>query len=98
MERHKTVLEFIQRRFPQQFDCNWTTGNCYYFAQILLARFKWLKLYYAPISGHFVAGCSDRFYDWNGEWKPEGNDMPIAFEVLKKDQLWYERLIRDCVN
>ena len=27
------VEEFIQRRFP--VDCNWTNGNCYYFAVIL---------------------------------------------------------------
>lgn len=38
------VTEFIHRRFPD--DCNWTSGNCYYFAVILQARFGGEKLYY----------------------------------------------------
>lgn len=31
------IEEFINRRFPN--DCNWLSGNCYYFAIILKDRF-----------------------------------------------------------
>ena len=50
------VLKFIKRRFP--VDCNWLSGNCYYFAQILMARFPEAKI--------ILYACSRSFYceDW----------------------------------
>ena len=31
------VIDFIKKRF--KIDCDWTTGNCFYFAKILESRF-----------------------------------------------------------
>ncbi len=92
---NEVVLEFITRRFP--IDCNWTTGNCYYFTTILCARFPQMKIYYMPVTGHFVAS-SDKvnFYDHTG--RVEVQEDIYDFELLKEeDPLWYNRLIRDCI-
>ena len=88
------VEEFINRRFT--VDCNWTTGNCYWFAKILADRF-WLKIYYLPIEGHFVAGDGQLFFDFNGEYIVK--DEPILnFDELETfDKLQYDRLVRDCI-
>ena len=32
LELNKDILDFINRRFPIDKDCDWMTGNCYYFA------------------------------------------------------------------
>lgn len=50
------ILNFIQRRFPQNCDSNWLTGNCLWFAYILQKRFPDLEIFYLPIEGHFIAG------------------------------------------
>lgn len=89
------ITEFINRRFPG--DCNWTTGNCYYFATILCTRFPNLKIYYMPITGHFVVS-SDKvnFYDHTGRVNVQ--EEVYDFELLKdEDPIWYNRLIRDCI-
>lgn len=41
------VLEFIHRRFP--VDCDWLSGNCFYFAIILKSNFKSGDIYYDVI-------------------------------------------------
>lgn len=88
------VLEFINRRFNK--DENWCNGNCYWFSLILCIRFPRLRIYYEPVVGHFVAGCDDEFYDWNGRYT--SSRELILFDCIKKeDPLWYERLVRDCV-
>jgi hypothetical protein len=87
------VLEFIQRRWQQDF--HWLDGNCYWFARILCERFPYLKIYYMPIIGHFVAGTPSRYYDWTGLNKDK--EKPILLdEIQKTDNLWYEHLMRDC--
>lgn len=90
------VLEFIERRWG---DCpvHWIDGNCYWFALILSKRFPQLGIFYLPTIGHFIAGDSrtNTYYDWEGIFIPE--EQPIDFaELLYKDPLWYERLLRDC--
>lgn len=88
------ILEFISRRFKD--NCHWLDGNCYFFAVILCERFKNLKIYYAPVEGHFVAGDGDLFYDWRGIYK---NENPILLEdIQKSDPLWYNILVRDCIK
>lgn len=88
------VIEFIRRRFPQ--DCNWLNGNCYWFAAILKARFPFLKIFYMPVSGHYVAGALNTYFDWTGKVAP--SEPVIPFDTIKKDDReWYSRLIRDCV-
>lgn len=98
------ICEFITRRFSK--DCDWTTGNCYYFALILISRFPWLNLIYDQVEGHFMAGeytkdslvCYDQknvtIYDYNSKeikYLWDFNDMK------EKDPLLYKRLIKDCV-
>ena len=90
------VLEFIYRRWIDT-QAHWCTGNCYWFAQILLMRFPYLRLYYMPITGHFVAGTPAKYYDANGINKSD--EKPILFEEIQQtDPEWAARLLRDCRN
>jgi hypothetical protein len=88
------ILEFIHRRFKN--DCNWTTGNCYYFAIILKDRFPEGKIFYDVILGHFVFCYENKFYDWTGCIKPYGYlvewDKFDDYDTLQK-----QVIIRDCI-
>lgn len=91
------ILEFIKRRFS--IDCNWTSGNCYWFAKILTLRFIFLKIFYDPIEGHFVAMDTKNnvYYDFEGEHIPIPDMKLINFEnLLYEDPTLYSNLIRDC--
>ena len=90
------ILEFIKRRFTK--DCDWTNGNCLWFAIILQLRFNnFVEIYYLPIQGHFVVGFLGEFFDYSGQVKL--NETPIHFDEIKRTDLtWYNRLIRDCFN
>lgn len=88
------VVDFIERRWSGTH-AHWTDGNCYWFAQILIMRFPYLKLYYMPVEGHFVAGTLSRYYDITGE--NHSKEKPILFEeIVKSDPQWAARLLRDC--
>lgn len=89
------VIEFIRRRFVN--DCNWTTGNCYYFAVILKARFPEGKIYYDVINGHFVFVYNNMFYDYIGSYD-EYHDTLIPWDEFDDyDVLLKQRIIRDCI-
>ena len=90
------ILEFINRRFP--IDCHWTDGNCYWFAKILCDRFPDLTIDYEVIKGHFIAHdqANNIFYDWNGVYVPDFTVYNL--DELRKDSLWYNRIVRDCIN
>lgn len=88
------ILEFIKRRFP--VDCNWITGNCYYFAIILLSRFPEGTVYYDVINGHFIFKCDDHYYDWTGIIEPDG--YLVEWNKFDEyDSLLKQRIIRDCL-
>lgn len=88
------IIEFINRRFKT--DCNWISGNCYYFAEILKARFPEGVIFYDVIIGHFVFLYKGKYYDWTGEMIPEGHIVPWdKFEEY--DCLQKERIITDCI-
>ena len=88
------VLEFINKRFPT--DCNWTTGNCYYFALILADRFNG-DIYYDVINGHFITKIQDNFYDWNGIVNT--NNCLVEWNKMDQyDSLVKQRIIRDCIH
>jgi len=88
------VLDFIHRRFPK--DCNWTSGNCYYFARILNARFGG-TIYYGVEAGHFVTEIDGRFYDWTGEI-PDNDDLYIIWSDFDSyDAAQKLRIIEDCI-
>lgn len=89
------VLEFISRRWKK--DSNFIDGNCYWFAHILCTRFPYLRMYYLPIEGHFVAGTPSRYYDWTG--LNSSKEKPVLFDEIKViDSSWYNRIVRDCVD
>jgi len=91
------VLEFIKRRWSST-DANWLNGNCYYFSLILCHRFPQLKKYYLPVDGHFIAGDGKVFFDWTG-LVVLGTDIALDLDYIEKtDKIWYNRIIRDCVN
>jgi hypothetical protein len=88
------VLNFIRRRFS--IDCNWTSGNCYYFALILKDRFPEATIYYDPVSGHFFVSIDGKYFDWTGEIKaPYVFVKWDAFDLYDAKQK--ERIIRDCI-
>jgi hypothetical protein len=64
------VEEFIHRRFKT--DCNWTGGNCYYFALILKDRFPKGKIVYEVIDGHFMLLYRGHLYDFKGKHEKKG--------------------------
>lgn len=93
------VEEFIKRRFGDT-DAHWHDGNCYWFAQILVARFPHLTIYYEPVDGHFYAGTGTIFYDARG--RHESYTLPHLPMLLKyiqyDDPIWYQRIVRDCIK
>lgn len=94
MQIEEEVLDFIKKRF--QVDCKWTDGNCYYFALILKDRFGG-EIYYIPIEGHFVCKIGDSFYDFHGKHEVPLS-VPITLKELeKRDDIWYNRIRRDCI-
>lgn len=95
------VLEFIKRRF--KIDCNWKTGNCYYFAIILAERFKNYDpvLYYDTVDGHFITKINGIFYDWSGALA--FSDEYVSKYIMKwsdlceEDPIWSGRIVRDVI-
>ena len=88
------IQEFIQRRF--QSDCNWLSGNCYYFSLILKDRFPDGNIYYDVIDGHFVFKYQERYYDWSGEIHPEC--YLVEWDKFDEyDSLQKQVIIRDCI-
>lgn len=89
------ILEFIHRRFPT--DNNWTTGNCYFFATILAARFDG-KIYYEPIVGHFLFRAADgNFYDWEGQYNQDTSQVFEWDSAREIDSYHTFRIMRDCI-
>lgn len=92
------VIGFIRRRFPS--DCNWLTGNCYYFALILHDRFPWGRIMYDTTDGHFVVEIDGVRYDWTGAVDDsDGQHNYVPWREFRKhyDELQYERIERDCI-
>ena len=91
---YEEVKAFIKRRFPD--DCSWTTGNCYYFAIILKARFSG-AIFYDVVDGHFVVRIDSSFYDHTG-LAPVSKDNLVEwdkFEEYDKERYW--AIVRDCI-
>ena len=91
------VLEFIHRRFP--VDCNWCTGNCYWFATILHQRFPQYPIWLFPVENHFMVGDGNIFYDWQGiRYAADCEEEPILWDKVEQfDELYFQHIIRDCV-
>ena len=82
------IEEFINRRFSN--DCNWLSGNCYYFAIILKDRFPEGNIVYDIIDGHFLLKLGRSVYDYKGKHNIAGkilidwNTMDQYDPVVKK--------------
>ncbi len=92
-DTEKKVLDFIKRRFPT--DCNWTSGNCYFFALILKDAFGGTILY-DEIQGHFLCEIDGIPYDFNGVYENKDGFLVEWDELRKDDPLYSSRIIRDC--
>lgn len=92
--KEEEILDFIHRRFPK--NCNWTNGNCYWFAWILNQRFPLSEIVYDSLTGHFLCKICKQYYDYNGKIDVKEKAMPLWLIQLK-DYLWYEHLMRDCM-
>lgn len=89
------VIEFIKRRFKT--DCNWLSGNCYYFALILQDRFPGGKILYDVINGHFVYWYNGSYYDWTGKVNPDGVLVDWRnFSMYDESQR--NVIVRDCIK
>ena len=101
MIAQEKILDFIHRRFKQ--DCNWKTGNCYYFAVILATRFELDDpvIYYDTVDGHFLCRINNVFYDWSGAvaFSDEYVNKYIKkwADLYKEDPIWYSRIVRDVI-
>lgn len=100
LTKQEDVIDFIARRFDE-INCEWTTGNCYYFALILSDRFKSDNpiICYDAVEGHFICKIEDKYYDWTGVLKYSDdyiNKHIYNWNSLKdEDPIWYERIVRD---
>ena len=89
------VLTWIKQRFP--VDCNWTTGNCYFFAKMLEAAFPGGTIMYDPIVGHFLYKYQNCLYDYHGI-------QPVPTVLYRWEQYKYDdpkhwlHIMRDCVG
>lgn len=89
------VLDFIKKRFS--IDCNWTNGNCYYFAVILKERFGGLIMY-DVVNGHFAVYIDGILYDWHGIVIWEDLSYYVEWDKFDDyDSLQKQRIIRDCI-
>lgn len=90
-----SVEAFISRRFST--DCNWTTGNCYYFAVILRERFSTGSIWYDTVNGHFVFEYEGNFYDWTGSIDVDMTNL-VQWEWFPAyDSEQYSRIVAQCV-
>lgn len=89
------IIQFINKRFKN--DCDWTNGNCYYFAVILKDRFPEGNIFYDVVCGHFVFEYNNQFYDWSGLYR--SNDMFLVpwNDFDNYDKFQKQRVIRDSI-
>ena len=93
----ENILYFIKKFSDfgtQVLEC-FTKGNCYWFARILAIEFMG-AIYYDPIVGHFATMIDGVLYDITGVVE-DVSDF-ISIEEIYKDELFWARLLRDCVD
>lgn len=96
----KTVLKFIDEftnkgRWPQVIE-SFTSGNCYWFAYILKARFPKGEIVYDEIVNHFGFLLENTVYDVTGIVTDKYN-WENWRDVYCRDRLHGQRIIRDCI-
>ncbi len=94
MNDFEIAFDAFRARFA---NCDWTTGNCYYFAVILQKRFGG-GVCYDTIAGHFVLHRNGKYYDYNGEYVPLDTSAVIGWKEFRKyDELQYRRIVASCI-
>ena len=93
----ETILRFIKKfsDFGNQVVECFTKGNCFWFATVLAMEFAG-EIYYDPIVGHFATMIDGVMYDITGA--VENTSDFVSLEEVRKDELLWARLQRDCVD
>ena len=93
----ENILRFIKKFSDfgtQVLEC-FTEGNCFWFATVLAMEFAG-EIYYDPIVGHFATMIDGVMYDITGV--VENTSDFVSLEEIRKDELLWARLQRDCVD
>ena len=72
-----------------------TNGNCFWFAMVLAIEFAG-EIYYDPIVGHFATMINGVIYDITGA--VENTSDFVSLKEIRKDELLWDRLQRDCID
>ena len=93
----KNILRFIKKfsNFGNQVVECFTEGNCFWFAMVLAMEFDGV-IYYGPIVGHFATMINGVMYDITGV--VENTSDFVSLEEIRKDELLWARLQRDCID
>lgn len=99
------ILEFIRKFRTSTKDDDaivelFTQGYCFWFAFILVTRFKGGKIYYNDLDNHYVMMLDGYFYDIRGELNISEDEKRyyIDWEEYKaKDKYHTMVLYRDCI-
>lgn len=93
----ENILRFIKKfsDFGTQVVECFTEGNCFWFAMVLAIEFAG-EIYYDPIVGHFATMIDGVLYDITGV--VENTSDFISLKEIRKDELLWARLKRDCVD
>ena len=93
----ENILRFIKKfsDFGNQVVECFTKGNCFWFAMVLAMEFAG-EIYYDPIVGHFATMINGVLYDITGV--VENTSDFVSLEEIRKDELLWARLQRDCVD
>ena len=93
----ENILHFIKKfsDFGNQVVECFTEGNCFWFAMVLVMEFAG-EIYYDPIVGHFATMIDGVMYDITGA--VENTSDFVSLEEIRKDELLWARLQRDCVD
>ena len=93
----ENILHFIKKfsDFGNQVIECFTKGNCFWFATVLAMEFAG-EIYYDPIVGHFATMIDGVMYDITGA--VENTSDFVSLKEIRKDELLWARLQRDCVD
>ena len=92
------VIEFLNRRFPLEKDCNWVDGNCYYMAAILKSRFPQGDVFYDTIMGHFLFKYNEKFYDFSGEVDVDIDHGAMWHIIEWRNFEYYDETQKACIE
>lgn len=91
------VMKFIGHFHDcgKDLDTVFLNGCCFWFAEILCARFPSAEMMYDPIRNHFAAKIGGKVFDISGDITEKSGDMIPWSEF--DDESERRRIVRDCV-